>query len=484
MSEQTTTRRRPKVARIIRWAVFLSGLLPAAALAVCPTVLGLDRAGQNALAVFCLCLGLWVSNLIPLAATGLLAIGLLPALGVMDAPQAFSKFGNSAVLFILGVFILAAAMIQTGLSKRMTLWLLERFEGSPRRLIAGVMASAAFLALWMPEHAVAAMMFPVVLGIAEGLELRRGSPLARKLFLAMAWGSVIGGVGTLLGGARAPLALELFRESYAGTPAYVPVTFLDWMIKALPVVLLLLGAGLLILTRGRLDVTDVTRARTLLARQVSGLGPMSGRERRLAAIGLLTVAAWILLGGHDGGRWGIRLDLAGISILSAVAVFALRVVTWNDIQHYVNWGVVVMYGGAVALGRAVQETGALATVAHAAIPSGMPPAALLVLMAVVTIALTETVSNTAAVAILLPAGFGMCSVTGISPHAMVYIVAIPAGLAFTLPMSSPPNAIAYSGGYYGMRDVLRPGLLMMAIALAAFLLVALLWWPIVGLSLW
>ncbi len=481
----TDPTRQPRFSagKVVRWAILLAGLGGAIALVAGPQWLDLDVRAQRALAVFVLCLSLWVSNLLPLPATGLLAIALLPTLGVMDAARAFEKFGNSAVLFILGVFILAAGMIRTGLSKRVTLLLMERFGQSPRRLIAGVLVSAAFLALWMPEHAVAAMMFPVVLGVAEGLNLKPGSSFARRLLLAMAWGSVIGGVGTLLGGARAPLALELFHETYAGTEHLVEVTFIGWMVKAVPVSVALTAVALPMLALRPTDVTDIASARRMLHEQVARLGPMSGREKRLAVLGLATIVAWVTLGGHGGGIGGLRLDLAGISMLSAVGLFALRIVTWNDIQGYVNWGVIIMYGGAVALGKAVQETGALETVARAAIPADVSPVLLLVVMAVAAIALTETISNTAAVAIMLPVGFGLCEVAGVSPHAMLYMVTIPAGLAFTLPMSSPPNAIAYSGGFYGMRDVIRAGLPMNLIALLIFLAIALLLWPLVGIDL-
>lgn len=478
------TSRRLTPGLLIRLGIMAVGLTAAVALVILKPCMGMDARAQRALAVFVLCLSSWISNLIPLPATGLMAIGLLPALGVMDAPRAFEKFGNSAVLFILGVFILAAAMIRTGLSKRMTLLLLNRFGGSPRRLIGGVLVSAAFLALWMPEHAVAAMMFPVVLGIAEGLQLRPGSRFARRVFLALAWGSVIGGVGTLLGGARAPLALELFHETYGGTSEFVSVSFIGWMIAALPVTIVLTGVGAVLLVLPRTDVGDISSARRMLEDQVRRLGPMSRREWRLSVLGLLTVAAWVALGGHGGGIAGVQLDLAGISILSAVGLFVLRIITWNDIQGYVNWGVVIMYGGAVALGKAVQETGALEAVARSVIPPDVSPLALLCLMAVTAIALTETVSNTAAVAILLPVGFGLCEVAGVSPHAMLYVVTIPAGLAFTLPMSSPPNAIAYSAGFYGMRDVIRIGMLMSLLALAIFLAIAVLWWPMIGIRLW
>ena len=165
-------------------------------------------APQRCLGLFLVCVALWSTNLIPPAATGLLVLGMLPLLGILDAQRAFGLFGNSAVFFMLGVFLLASAMIVTGLSKRVTLIALQRFDKSPQRLVVGVALSAAFLSLWMPEHAVAAMVFPILLETTDSLRLPPGHPYARKLFMALAWGAVIGGVGTFLGGARGTAGTE------------------------------------------------------------------------------------------------------------------------------------------------------------------------------------------------------------------------------------------------------------------------------------
>jgi len=432
------------------------------------------HAPQRALAVFVVAVALWITNVIPLAATGLLAIALLPLLDVMPAPVAFSYFGNRAVFFILGVFLLAAAMIDTGLSKRMTLVFLQRFDRGPGRLIVGVVCSAAFLALWMPAHAVAAMMFPIILEIAEALRLERGrSNYAKMLFLGLAWGATIGSVGTFLGGARAPLAIGLLKDKFPEAH----VTFLGWAAAAMPVVLVLVLVAVGLLRRWfRTDLTDVRGATAMIDERVRSLGRMSARERRLAGLGLATVAAWIGLGD--------RIGLGVIAVLAAAMLFVLRIAPWRRLQDYVNWGVVVMYGGAVALASALDETHAAeALVSRALAGRQIPPFALLVLMSLIAIGLTETMSNAAAVAVLMPIGLGLCIPAGIAPLTMTLAITIPAGLAFSLPISSPPNAISFSAGYYGVRDVLRAGVPMNVISLIVFLLVMRFVWPWIGLRL-
>ena len=441
-----------------------------------------ERAPQYALVVFVLCLALWLTNLIPLASTGLLAVALLPALRIVEPKQAFAYFGNSAVFFIIGVFMLAAAMIRTGLSKRCTLVLLRRFGRSPRSLLVGVICSASFLALWMPEHAVAAMMFPIILEIGDSLGLERGrSGYAKSLFLGLAWGAVIGGCGTFLGGARAVLAVELLHDSFrdhAGHPLF-RISFLQWMKVSMPLVVTMTGVAVLVLTRFiRSEVTDITPATRMLNLRVSTLGPMSWRERRLAAVMLVTIFSWIFL-----GHW---LDVAVIAVLAAVALSALRIVQWQETQEYVNWGVVVMYGGAVAVGAALKDTHAMLWLVRQVLPSGgASPLVLLILMAGLAIALSAVISNAAAVAVLLPVGFALCDVCqpAVHPIAMTYAVAIAAGMAFVLPISSPPHAICFASGYYGMKEVPKYGVPITMLALLGVLGLIVLYWPLVGVLL-
>lgn len=201
-----------------------------AAVVLAPPPAGLTREGQNAIAVFALCFVLWVTQALPLAVTSLFAMVLLPLLRVIPATRAFELFGSPVIFFILGAFVLAAALMRSGLSTRLAVLFLRRFGRTPRSLLAGVVFSGGFLAFWMPEHAVAALLFPIVLEIARALEIPPlRSTYGRALFLALAWGAVVGGIATLLGGARAPLALGILREHYGLT-----IDFLDWMVAVAP----------------------------------------------------------------------------------------------------------------------------------------------------------------------------------------------------------------------------------------------------------
>lgn len=472
---------------LIRWIIAGSGILVTLILLAGPTFVLPEaapehlpvEAPQRATAVFVLCLALWVSNVIPLPATSLLAVALLGILNVVPSSKAFAYFGNHAVFFILGVFMLSSAMIDTGLSKRLTLHFMHRFDKSPKRLVGGVLICGSFFSLWMPEHAVAAMMYPLVLEVCESMQLKRpGSAYARALFLALAWGTIIGGVGTYLGGARAVLAVELLQK-FTDTP--VPSFFAFAKMTMPTVVIMTVIAYYLITCRASFEISSITQVTRMLSRRVAELGPMTAREKRLAFLMGVTILAWVALPTVSRSLLGYTIGLGEIALAGGVAVFVLRISQWKRVQDFVNWGVLMMYGGAVALGYAVAETHAMEYFADALVPViGGNRYIFIIATAAIAILLTESISNAAVVTLMLPVVFSLSGAMDISPLMMMYMVTVPAGLAFCLPMSSPPNAIAYSSGYYGMGAMIRRGMWLNLASLIVFLIVARFYWPLVS----
>ncbi len=448
------------------WRLFGERAAPFAALALLAALFamavqaappeGLDARGWHALAVFALCLVLWVTQLLPLPVTSILGLSLLPVLGVMPVGEAYAMFGNPAVFFILGAFVLAAGVMRTGLAEHLALWVLARAGASGLRLLLAVFLLPALLACFMPEHAVVAALLPLLLAVASGLGLRRGDRYAAALFLALAWGAVIGGVTTMLGGARGPLALAIVGQSTGAS-----FGFMDWTQAALPIVLPLLAFAGFWLTRisGWREVDMRGAAERIAARRLE-LGRMGWRAVAMAALMLATVGAWLLA--------GEALDLAAISLLAVVAMFALRIARWREVQGSVDWGVILMYGGAIAVAQALDASGAASWLAAAFWPDGLSPWGALALMALVTMLLTESVSNTAAVAIMLPLALPMAEGAGLPPALVAIGVGIVSGFAFMLPMGTPANAMALGAGFLRPAQMARHGLALMLAALALF----------------
>lgn len=451
--------------------VLLLGVAVFTTILLLPRPASLSAEGQRALAVLAVCALYWMTSVIPLAITGLLALALLSLTGAVPTDRAYSAFGNSAVFFILGALILAGALMHSGLSTRLALVFLRRFGKSPRALLLAILFGGAFLSFWMPEHAVAALLFPIVTEIAEALNLLpRSSRYGEGLFLALAWGTIIGGVSTFLGGARNVLAVGMMQERYG-----VSIGFFDWMIAVVPIVVILLvcAALLLVLFFAR-GLAEVGTARQVMEARIARMGALRPAEARIGGLTGLTVAVWVFLNG--------QVDLATAGLLAVVALFVLRLVEWKSVQGYVNWGIVLMYGGAIALGTALTETKAtewltMTLMSHLQV-SPWTASLILVILAFI---LTALISNAAVVAMLLPVAFSIGERFGLGPILVVYLIAVPSGLDFCLPIGTPPSAIAYSSGYIRSRTMIRVGLVLSVVTWLVFTLMARFYWPLLGL---
>jgi len=444
------------------FGLLLCALLFLAALQQSPPD-GLSPQGWRALVVFGLCLTLWVSQLLPLMITSLLGLALLPMANVLPPGEVYSLFGNPAIFFILGAFILAAGAVCTGLSEHLALYFLDRVGLGPRRLLIAMLMLPAAMAFVMPEHVVVVVMLPIAWEIVRGLGLKGGDRYAQSLFLALAWGAIIGGVATLLGGARGPLALGLLQEITGQT-----FTFVQWSQASLPIVLpLLLVAAAILLTVTPFAGLDISAARNRIDRRRLEAGALGAAGWTMGVLLGCTVLAWIGLG-HDQG-------LASIALIAVVLMFALQLVSWKDVQPLVHWDVILMYGGAIALGKALVVTGGGAWLAHQLIPVATSPFVLLLVLALTTLLLTECVSNAAAVAILLPVALPIAMERGIDPVTTALAIGIVAGFAFILPMGTPPNAMIYGTGMVRPSAMMRYGALLSIAALLLFVLAILSW---------
>ncbi|MFP4372169.1 MAG: SLC13 family permease [Halanaerobium sp.] len=438
-----------------------------------PPLVGLNPEGQRALAVFVLVLSFWVTHVLPLSVTSLLGIALLPLLNVMSIEYTFSLFGSKAIFFILGALILASGLYQTGLGSRLAFKIISFSGNSPIKLLYGILFTAAFLSLIMPEHAVAALLFPIVLEIAVSLDLRPlESNYGKLLFLTMAWGTVIGGITTYLGGARNLLAVGLLEKHYG-----ITIGFFEWIKYSWPLPFLLLIVFALIITKfADIDINDTSRSLKKLKAKSEAKGNLSASEKRLIVILGAVVFSWLFLSN--------LINIAVTAILGGVLIVAFKVVSWKEVEEYVNWGVILMYGGAIVVASSLVETGVTDWMAERFFSQiELAPILFIFLLAVFTSILTEGVSNIASVAVILPLAFSAAEAYSLNPILLTLSVALSGGLAFLLPMGTPPNAIAFSSGYYEIRDALKWGLLLKVIGWIIYIIVARFYWPLIGLDI-
>jgi len=435
-----------------------------------PTPEGLSYNGKIMIGILIMGGILWATESIPLAVTGLLIIIIQPLLGVLPAKEVFSSFGNQAVFFLIGAFILAGAVEKHGLHKRMALRLLSYFEKSPRILSFGIMSSCAFLSFVMPEHGVAALFLPIVASILIAMKITpRESNFGKICMLSIAYGCSVGSLGTLVGGARNPLTVGLLSDF---NPPII-VTFFDWMIYSMPVVFISLPLVWIVLQISfPLEIKSISIAKKEIDKQVSMAGKM-GRNEIIVSITLaLTIFLWVFFSSPE------YLGLAVIALLGSMVLFFTGCISWKDVEKRVPWGIILLYGGAITLGVSMQKTGAGAWIANQIFELMAHNLYLVILSLIIfTVLLTNVMSNVGAVAILLPIGLSIATeLPELSPLLASMLIALSGGLAFMFVIATPGNAITYSSGYFSSRDLFKAGAIANIICIGVIFIIAIMYW--------
>jgi sodium-dependent dicarboxylate transporter 2/3/5 len=219
---------------------------------------------------------------------------------------------------------------------------------------------------------------------------------------------------------------------------------------------------------------DFSAARQVLEDAVRAMGPMGRRQWTVATIVSLTILAWIMIGS--------TVDLAVIALLGSAALFMTRAIDWEETERRIYWNIVLMYGGAIALGIVIDRTGAAQWLVNAAFRDAViPPTLAVAAVALGTLVLSEFMSNVAAVAVMLPLAFSIASQLGASPVALTLATSIGAGLDYALPFSSAPNTIVFSSGYLRMFDVVKAGGIMTLVSVVLVVILVWVWWPLLGI---
>jgi solute carrier family 13 (sodium-dependent dicarboxylate transporter), member 2/3/5 len=462
------------------------GLVAGAALAggmlLAPAPAGLSDAGWRTAAVGILMALWWMTEALPIPVTSLLPILLFPLLGVAPVGAAAAPYAHELIFLFLGGFLIARGIERWGLHRRIALAVVERVGTRPARLVAGFMLASAFLSLWISNTATSLLMLPIALSLLTLLggaaeEDRRRFALV--LLLGIAYACSLGGMGTLIGTPGNAILAAFVADTYGRS-----IGFAEWMLVGLPVVVVGLPLIHLVLTRVvyPLRLAEIPGGRAFLAGERASLGPMSGAERRVAAVFAATAAAWIarpLLTGFLPG-----LTDTGVALAGAFALFLLpagrsvaeggALLDWESARD-LPWGVLLLFGGGLSLATAVRETGLAEWIGGLVAGAGALPAPLLFLLVLaVVLLLTELTSNTATVAAFLPVLASLAAVTGQEPLALLAGATLASSGAFMLPVATPPNAIVFGSGLVTIPQMARAGCVLNLLFL--LLVAAAAWW--------
>ncbi|MCF0017987.1 DASS family sodium-coupled anion symporter [Pseudomonas stutzeri] len=423
----------------------------------------------------------WSTEAIPIPATSLLPILLIPLLDIDTLAKATAPYANPTIFLFLGGFLLGLAMQRWNLHKRIALATLLAVGNQPSRQIAGFMIATAFISMWVSNTATSIMMLPIGLSVIglliAGSEEKEGARFAVALLLGIAYSASVGGIATLIGTPPNALLAAFMRENYD-----VQIGFGQWMLLGLP-----LSIGMLVfiwwsLTRGgfRLAGGD---SRGLLEKEMAALGPMSRAEKMVAVVFVLAAAAWIfqpLLADYIDG-----VNDTSIAMAAAIALFLIPVdlhkrvflMDWEQ-ANKAPWGVLLLFGGGLSLAGVIGASGLAEWIASSlGAFDALPLLAMIALVVTVIIFLTEITSNTATAAAFLPLLGALAVAQGLSPEMLAIPAAVAASCAFMMPVATPPNAIVFGTGQLPIQAMIKAGFVL---NLFGVLLVSLLCYGLVG----
>ena len=427
---------------------------------------------------------LFVTEPIPLPSVALLIIlGQIFLLG-HDSSAVAKTLWNDSVLFILGSLMLAVAVVKQKLDKRIA-WIIIRFTGTKTsRICVGISVVSGLLASFIGEHTVAAMMLPVgvTLVTLTSDDPKKVRNLAAVLLFSIAYGCSIAGIGTPSGGARNAIMIGYWKEFFydpSNPESYkFLIDYVRWMSFAYPMFLIQLPFVTLILfTTFRPEYRDLSRAVVRLRKQVEDEGPMSYGDWMSVVLFLAILIGWVFASDSVG--------MGTIALFGATAFLIAGLVRWEDINSGVNWGVVLLYGAAISLGIEMKETGAAIWVAEHFLDvlqpiGGNDGFGLWVAVSALTTAVTNMMSNGAAVAVLGPIVLKVAVVAEESPIIIGFITAISSAFAYLTVVGTPACTIVYASGYLKTTDFLVVGWKMALASTILMLGAAAIYWPLLG----
>jgi sodium-dependent dicarboxylate transporter 2/3/5 len=460
---------------------------------------GLSHAARACGGVAALMAVWWMTEALPLEATALLPLVLLPLAGVYEGPSAFKKaaapFAEPAIFLFLGGFMIALAIERWGLHRRIALLTLLAVGTSPSRLVGGFMLATGLISMWISNTATTVMMLPIGLSVVHLLSERlkqgtgdRGqgteasgqwsvandgdSPAASNfsacLLLGIAYAASLGGFATLVG-----TPPNVFFKGYMHERK-IDIDFGRWMLFAMPLSALYLVLVWLLMTRVLLPlkIKSIPGGRELIREEYSKLGPMSRGEWTVLIVFLLTAGLWMFgqplksIGWLAANVPPIKaLDDYLIAMIGAIALFIIPVdpsrhifaLDWKTAVK-LPWGVLLLFGGGLSLAAALTDTGLAEWIGlQAKILGGLPIWFQITLIIALIVFSGELTSNLAAVVALLPILFEVARGLNLDPMLLCVPSVIAASCGFMLPVATPPNAIVFGTGHIKLGQMVRTG---------------------------
>ena len=445
-----------------------------------PLVL-VSEQGDAVIAVALWMLVWWITEAVSISVTALLPLLLFPLLKILPIAEVGANYGSPIVFLFFGGFVMALALEKVNLHKRIALNIIKLTGTTPNKVVLGFMIATAALSMWISNTASTVVMLPIALSVirlliddADGFT-KNDQNFALSVMLGIAFSANAGGIATVIGTPPNSVMIGLLENEYN-----IQISFLKWMSLGLPFSLLLITITYFVLVKWMFPNKNLqfNASREVIQEELHKLGPTSGKEKMVLIIFGITVFLWIFRTLINTIFPTLGLSDTMISIFAAIALFAVPynlkqgdfIIKWNDTSK-LAWGILILFGGGLALAKGMSVSGIADLVAGAIAGSDISILLTASLLILLMLFMTELMSNVALVAVLAPVVAGIAIGLGLPILYLLIPVTMASSCAFMLPMATPPNAIVFASGYVKVPQMARVGIVLNLISVGLLILV-------------
>ena len=431
----------------------------------------------KAVAVAILMVVWWVTEALPMPAVALIPLVLLPIFNISSIEETSKAYSNPVIFLFMGGFMIGLAIEKWKLHKRIALQIVKHTGTSGDRIILGFIIATGFISMWLSNTATTMMMFPIALSVIIVMkEHEKPGPglqnFSLVLMLVIAYASNIGGMATIIGTPPNVAFVGIIEKKYG-----YPIQFLDWMMLCTPLALVLLVALYLVLTKWLFPnrIKNSYETNNFINQEIKALGKLSVAEKRVLVVFLVTATLWITKDLLNGLKL-FKLDDNMIAIMGALTLFAIpsgtkheskpkMLLEWEDTSK-MAWGILLLFGGGIALAGSLEKVGVMSQIGNwLAGFSQTGGFTLVFVVVVISIFLSELMSNVAQVIVLAPVLAALADALHLDPLLLGIPMTLAASAAAMMPMGTPPNAIVFSSGFIRLKDMLKAGFVMNLISI-------------------
>ncbi|RKN83582.1 SLC13 family permease [Ulvibacterium marinum] len=422
----------------------------------------------------------WITEAVSISVTALLPLLLFPILKVMPMTDVGANYGSPIVFLFFGGFVMALALEKVNLHKRIALSIIKVTGTTPNKVVLGFMIATASLSMWISNTASTVVMLPIAMSVigllindADGFT-KNDQNFALSVMLGIAFSANAGGIATVIGTPPNSVMIGLLENEYN-----IEISFLKWMVIGVPFSFVMIAISYLVLVKWMFPNKQLkfTASKEVINSELQKLGPTSGKEKMVLVIFGITVFLWIFRTLINKIFPALGLSDTIISMFAAISLFAapynLRkgdfLIHWRDTSK-LAWGILILFGGGLALAKGMSVSGIVDMVANAIAASEISILLTAALLIFLMLFMTELMSNVALVAVLAPVVAGIAIGLEIPILYLLIPVTIASSCAFMLPMATPPNAIVFASGYIRVHQMARVGIMLNLIAVGLLIL--------------